>query len=158
MLVRRYEMPWRPAYEGYAALTWGLALIYAIAAASTSLLPRPLAWPLAVFCTALAARRLSQGLRILVLRAGLAGRAIEKITPAELARCCPDPQTVFLGFGFEWRPVHAQRLYELAKIDYRDVALSPRLLAWLGYHAPPQPDAEIGLPYIHGVEPKEGAL
>jgi conjugal transfer pilus assembly protein TraD len=65
---------------------------------------------------------------------------------------------VFLGFGFEWQPVHSQRLYELAKVNFRQYALSPRLLRCLGYAVDPQPDHEIGLPYIHGVEPREHAL
>ncbi len=69
-----------------------------------------------------------------------------------------DPDQIFLGFGFEWQPVHSQRLYELAKINYRDVMVSPRLLHLLGYEVNPQPDAEIGMPYIHGVEPREHAL
>ena len=28
MLVRRYEMPWRRAYEVYAGAAWGLALVF----------------------------------------------------------------------------------------------------------------------------------
>ena len=74
------------------------------------------------------------------------------------AQWCRNPGEVFLGFDFEWRPVHSQRLYELAKIDYREFTVSPRLLGVLGYDSVPQPDAEIGLAYIHGVEPREVAL
>lgn len=65
---------------------------------------------------------------------------------------------MFLGFGFEWRPVHAQRLYELSKVDYREFTVPRWLQHALGQGATSQPDAEIGLPYIHGVEPKEQAL
>lgn len=158
MLVRRYEMPWRRAYEVYAGIAWWLALLYFVGVGGTGALPRQLALPLALVCLAMGVLRVAQALHMLVLRASLGGRGIEVIGTDDLARWCKDPASVFLGFGFEWRPVHSQRLYELAKIDYREFAVSPRLLRLLGYNAKPQPDAEIGLPYIHGVEPKEGPL
>lgn len=65
---------------------------------------------------------------------------------------------MFLGFGFEWQPVHAQRLYELSKIEYRKFAVPRWLQRLLGQGQAPQPDGEIGLPYIHGVEPREAPL
>lgn len=158
MLVRRYEMPWRRAYEGYAGIAWWLTLLYFVAVGVAGIVPRQLALPLALVCFGMGVLRVAQALRILVLRASLGGRRIEVISSTDLAKWCKDPAAVFLGFGFEWQPVHAQRLYELAKINYRDYAVSPRLLQFLGYDNKPQPDAEIGLPYIHGVEPKEGPL
>ena len=158
MLVRRYEMPWRRAYEVYASLAWWLALVYFLGVSVVGRLPRQLALPLALICFAMGVLRLAQALRMLVLRASLGGRAIEVVSTSELARWCKNPNDVFLGFGFEWRPVHSQRLYELAKIDYREYAVSPRLLRLLGYDSKPQPDTEIGLPYIHGIEPKEGPM
>jgi len=158
MLVRRYEMPWRRAYEAHAAAFWGAGLIYFLGAGIAGALPRPLALPLAIFCFALAVLRLAQAKHLLVLRASLWGRSIEIIDPVSLAGHCEDPTQVFLGFGFEWRPLHSQRLYELAKIDFREFALSPRLLHYLGYESNPQSDGEIGLPYIHGVEPQEHSL
>lgn len=54
--------------------------------------------------------------------------------------------------------MHSQRLYELAKVNFRDFAVSPMLLRCLGHQVTPQPGREIGLPYIHGVEPTERAL
>ncbi|TXT31894.1 MAG: hypothetical protein FD131_817 [Rhodocyclaceae bacterium] len=158
MLVRRYEMPWRRAYELYAGIAWWLALLYFVGVGVVGALPRQLALPLALVCFAMGVRRITQALHILILRASLGGRSIEVIGTNALAKWCKDPASVFIGFGFEWQPVHAQRLYELAKIDYREYAVSPRLLELLGYGSKPQPDAEIGLPYIHGVEPKEGPL
>jgi conjugal transfer pilus assembly protein TraD len=155
MLVRRYEMPWRRAYEAYACISWGLALVYFVGVGITGTLPGQLALPLALACFAMSVWWVTQALRILILRAALCGRAIEVIGTNDLARCCPNPASVFLGFGFEWQPVHSQRLYELAKIDYREFAVSPHWLQLLGYDPKPQPDAEIGLPYIHGVEPQE---
>ncbi|MDE2095296.1 MAG: conjugative transfer system coupling protein TraD, partial [Burkholderiales bacterium] len=158
MLVRRYEMPWRRAYELYAGAAWGLTLIFFVIVGATGQLPRSLALPLSVLCFAMGVLRVTQALDTLVLRASLTGRSIQVIGTNDLARWCSDPAQVFLGFGFEWRPVHSQRLYELAKIDYSEFTVSPRLLGWFGHAVSPQPDAEIGLPYIHGVEPREVAL
>ena len=158
MLIRRYEMPWRRAYEVYSGLVWWLALVYFVWVGVLGTLPRQLALPLALICFSMGLLRIAQALRMLILRASLGGRGIEIIGTDELSTWCKDPASVFLGFGFEWRPVHSQRLYELAKINYQDYAVSPRLLHLLGYDSKPQPDAEIGLPYIHGVEPKEGPL
>ena len=158
MLARRYEMPWRRAYEVYAGIGWGMAMVFFLVVGVAGWLPRPLALPLSLVCFAMGLLRLAQALHVLVLRASLAGRAIQVIGTDVQAQWCRNPGEVFLGFGFEWRPVHSQRLYELAKIDYRAFTVSPRLLGVLGYDSVPQPDAEIGLAYIHGVEPREVAL
>ena len=158
MLLRRYEMPWRRAYEIHAGCAWLGALAWFVILGVSGLLPRTLALPLSLLCFLLALARVAQALHTLVLRASLSGRSIQRMTTQALAPFCTQPDQVFLGFGFEWRPVHSQRLYELAKIDYREFALSPRLLGWLGYEVSPQSDAEIGLPYIHGVEPREVPL
>ena len=158
MLVRPYEMPWRRAYEAYAGVCWILASGCFVVLAFSRLLPHALALPLALTSLLMALLRARQALDTLVLRASLGGRAMQVISTAELARWCQDATQVFLGFGFEWQPVHSQRLYELAKTDYRQFAVSPRLLQWLGHEVAPQPDAEIGLPYIHGVEPHEVPL
>ncbi len=158
MLMRRYEMPWRRAYEAHAGIVWLFAVAWFVAMGIAGQIPRALALPLSIACFLMTSVRIAQALRTLVLRASLSGRSIQVLTTQALAPLCKKPDEVFLGFGFEWRPVHSQRLYELAKIDYRDFSVSPRLLTWLGYDVSTQSDAEIGLPYIHGVEPREAPL
>jgi conjugal transfer pilus assembly protein TraD len=103
----------------------------------------------------MAMRRWIQALRILTVRASLGGRAMQTIGSKELGRLCRDTRHVFLGFGFDWLPVHSQRLYELTKIDFRSVAVPSWLLWLLGYPTKPQPDEEVGLSFIHGIEPTE---
>ena len=49
MLMRRYEMPWRRAYEVYAAAVWASALLFFAVTGGLGLLPRQLALPLAAF-------------------------------------------------------------------------------------------------------------
>ncbi|EER62114.1 conserved hypothetical protein [Acidovorax delafieldii 2AN] len=158
MLVRRYEMPWRRAFEAHAGLVWLAAALYFAVIALTGPVPVLPALALAAVCLLMACRRTAQAVRILRLRGSLGGRRIQVLSSQELGRLCTDPAQVFLGFGFEWRPVHAQRLYELAKVDYREFNVPPWLQHAMGQGSAAQPDAEIGLPYIHGVEPTEHPL
>lgn len=158
MLTRAYEMPWRPAYEVWAAVAWFVGLCYFVYVTGSGTLSKPFALGLAVFTLAMFLWRGRQALKVLTVRASLCGKAMQVITTKRLGRLTPDPGQVFLGFGFEWEAIHSQRLYELAKINYKDLSVPPRLLLLLGYAVSPQPDSEIGLPFIHGVEPKEQAL
>ena len=158
MGVRKYEMPWRTAYEMYAALAWSIGVVLFALLAYRAGQALSVLGSLAGVSLAMAVYRWKQALRILVVRASLGGRAMEAINVREFRRYCKQPDQVFLGFGFEWHPVHSQRLYELSKIHFRDLIISPMLLRLLGYPVEPQPDAEVGLPYIHGVEPRERAL
>ena len=158
MSVRKYEMPWRTAHEAYAAIAWtiGVALFSVLAYRTDHALAVPAS--LAVASLAMAAHRWRQALRILVVRASLSGRAMETLSTTKFRTHCKNAGEVFLGFGFEWRPVHSQRLYELSKSHFRDFIVSHWLLRVLGYDTHPQPEAEVGLPYIHGVEPREQPL
>ena len=158
MLARPYEMPWRRAYEAYAGLVWYLAFAIVLRQAQLQEMPWDMAVPMALTCLAAAVRRTGQALRVLVLRASLWGRAMQTISAAKIEQLTHDPERIYLGQGFEWQPVHSQRLYELAKVDYRDHLVPPAVLSLLGYLTDPQPDNEIGLPYIHGVEPQERAM
>ena len=158
MLVRRYEMPWRRAFEAHAGLVWLATSLYFSLIALTGSLPVLPSLGLAAACLLMACRRAAQAVRILRLRGSLGGRRIQVLSTQELGRLCTDPTQVFLGFGFEWRPVHAQRLYELSKVDYREFTVPPWLQHAMGQGGAAQPDAEIGLPYIHGVEPTENPL
>ncbi len=158
MLIRPYEMPWRRAYEAYAGAGWCAALITMAILAVHEHLPWKFIGPLGLGCLWMTAFRVHQALKILVVRASLSGRAMQVITTKELSNLCVKPEDVFLGFGFEWLPVHSQRLYELSKVNFREFAVSPSLLRWMGYEVNSQPDSEIGLPYIHGVEPVEHPL
>jgi conjugal transfer pilus assembly protein TraD len=158
MLPRRYEMPWRRAFEAHAGLAWLAATAYFALIAVLGSIPSTPALALATACLLMGVRRLAQAARVLKLRSALGGHRIQILSTSELARLCVDPLQIFLGFGFEWQPVHAQRLYELSKVDYRDFAVPGWLKRALGQGLAAQPDSEIGLPYIHGVEPTERPL
>lgn len=158
MLLRKFEMPWRRAYEAYGAAAWGIAGMSSMAIAARLAIPIEVTWCLGGACLAMMVLRMSQALHILVVRAALSGQAMQVIPLTRHAQFTQNPDQVFLGLGFDWLPVHSQRLYELAKVNFRDYSVSPQLLKLLGYAVAPQPDHEIGLPYIHGVEPQEKPL
>ena len=158
MSVRKYEMPWRTSYEMYAAFAWSIGVVFFAVLAFRAGQALPVLAALGAVSVAMAVYRGKQALRILVVRASLGGRAMETLSAHKFRAHCKDSSQVFLGFGFEWHPVHSQRLYELSKIHFRDFVVSHWLLRALGYPVDPQPEAEVGLPYIHGVEPRERAL
>ena len=158
MLVRKYEMPWRPAYEVWAGAAWLVGLLAFVYLGKRGILTLPMSLGLGLLSLMMAGHRIRQGLHVLTVRASLSGKAMQIITTRKLETLTRTPDEVFLGFGFEWLPVHSQRLYELSKINYQDYALAPSLLRLLGVIENPQPDTEIGLPYIHGVESREDAL
>ena len=60
MLVRRYEMPWRRAYEVYAGIAWWLTLLYFLGVGVVGKLPWQLALPLALVCFAMGVLRVTQ--------------------------------------------------------------------------------------------------
>lgn len=158
MLVRRFEMPWRPTFEAYAAIAWlvaglGFALYPVASATGKSFLLVVGSVAIAFGCL-----RAYQALWILRLKASLCGRAMEVVTLDRYLSQLGPYNEVFLGRGFEWTPVHSQRLYDLAKVDFRRQMISPLWRGALGFNGPPQPDTEIGLPFIHGVEPNEVPL
>ena len=85
-MLRRYEQPWRPAYEAVASVAWLIGAAYFFWEALQSLQPLNLLLALSIICVAMAALRARQGLKVLVLRASLAGRAMEIMTHSQLRR------------------------------------------------------------------------
>ena len=108
MLVRPYEMPWRPAYEMWAGAAWVVGLCFFVYLGGKGILTSTIALGLAFFAFLMAAHRLRQGLGVLTVRASLSGKAMQIITTRRHETLTRDPGQVFLGFGFEWLPVHSQ--------------------------------------------------
>ncbi len=110
MSVRKYEMPWRHTYEMYAAFAWSIGVVLFAVLAYRANQALSVLGSLAAVSLVMAVYRWIQALRILVVRASLGGRAMETINAREFRAYCKQPAQVFLGFGFEWHPVHSQRL------------------------------------------------
>lgn len=58
MLLRRYEMPWRRAFEAYAGLAWLIAALYFAALPLAGSAPPVAAVSLAAACSVMALQRL----------------------------------------------------------------------------------------------------
>lgn len=152
-------VPWRPAYEAYAAGGWFVAACWlGLSAALQDGYSAAVLLIAALSALVCAGLRFGQAVQILRLRAALRGRAMHTIGASELRRLCADPANVFLGFGFAWGPEHAHRLYEISKTDYRRFLVPAWLARALKVGSTPQPEHEIGLPYVHGMEWRESAL
>ena len=141
----KYETPWRRNYESLAMIFW--------------LVSAPLTWLLGQwyfqmpelpfrlmaltqlvmgFCWAIPAIRLWR------LQQGLRGQPLSFVSLNALqALWRKQPDLVWLGYGFVFENSHAQRVYDLLKLDL-SLILPPR-----------RKGNEIGYPWIHGVEPKE---
>jgi conjugal transfer pilus assembly protein TraD len=81
VLLRKYEMPWRRAYEIYAGVGWLLAAGYLMHAVVNSGAPVNITVAMTLTCLLMALYRLRQALQVLTIRASLSGRAMEAITP-----------------------------------------------------------------------------
>lgn len=69
MLVRDYEMPWRPAYEIWAGAAWLVGLFSFVYLGGRGLITSAVALGLALMALMMAAHRTRQGLRVLTIRA-----------------------------------------------------------------------------------------
>ena len=107
-------------------------LFFAVVGAQQHL-PRSLSLPLAMLCSAWVccgwARRCARWCCARHCPAAASRSSPPRNWPAGAA----SPIRCSWASGLSWWPVHSQRLYELAKIDYREFTVSPRLLTLLGY-------------------------
>ena len=137
---------WRPAYELYAVAGWGGAvLVCGWAMIGAGAPPGPL-WYAIAFAGLRISQRLWSAGAVLRRRTKLAGKPVEVISTADLERKTR-PGQVWMGWGFEWRREHRQRLYELEKRDANGLQVLP----WLRHGAKPKK----GNPLLHGVGIKE---
>lgn len=95
MLVRRYEMPWRRAFEAHAGLVWLAASFYFASIALAGPLPVLPALGLTAACSLMASRRMAQAVRMSRLR-GIARRiaAVQVLSTQDLGHLCTDPAQV----------------------------------------------------------------
>jgi conjugal transfer pilus assembly protein TraD len=160
MFIRRFEMPWRTMYEGYAAVGWLVAIAMLVYFWAWADLP---GWPFLYLVVLSAGFLTFNGIRtwqLISLRFSLAGKGLFHISMDKLKRIVDqDPNSIWLGRGFDWSNVHTQRVYEIKRGDPRDfypprwaLKLKERLT---GEKVGAASDNPVGAPWIHGVEPKE---
>ena len=155
---------WRPAVELWPAAAWSLTAAAALSMTLTAVTPPVPALPMGLAAGVLATLRLRSALNVLKDRAALAGSALELISSRSFARRLlrarrdmarkGDTETfapVWFGRGFDWGPEHAQKLYELSKIDVNRL-LPARALCKLLTGTEPKDPRTVGLSAIDGLE------
>lgn len=122
---KTYEFPWRPPYERVSSLGWGVSTLINTALWGTVTLPT------APFAVATAA-----SLSMFGLRGWQAVRQTRRLTrlrqtkPLRITRNQltrireKSPNTVWLGYGFNWRDSHAQLAHEVRQAGIEDALKS----------------------------------
>ncbi len=155
---------WRPAVELWPAAAWSLTAAAALSMTLTAMTPPVPALPMGLAAGVLGTLRLRSALGVLKDRAALAGSALELISSRSFARRLlrarrdmagkGNKETfapVWFGRGFDWGPEHAQKLYELSKIDVNRL-LPARALCKLLTGTEPKDPRTVGLSAIDGLE------
>ena len=155
---------WRPAVELWPAAAWSLTAAAALSMTLTAVTPPVPALPMGLAAGVLGTLRLRSALGVLKDRAALAGSALELISSRSFARRLLRARRdmaskgnnetfapVWFGRGFDWGPEHAQKLYELSKIDVNRL-LPARALCKLLTGTEPKDPRTVGLSAIDGLE------
>ena len=158
---------WRPATELKPALAWSVTASVAGVFAAAGFAPAFAATLVGLVSAFMAGIRLKSGLAVLKDRAALAGSALELISCRVFARRLlrarrdmarkGDTETfapVWFGRGFDWGPEHAQKLYELSKIDVEQLIPHRNICRTLTGTAPKDPRT-VGLAAIDGLESRK---
>lgn len=150
---------WQSLDAWPAALAWCLLCALASWCLVTRRTSVAVALPVLGIAALMGLRRTVELWVILRDRAALAGHALLFWTPerflAHVGRRAHG--RVWFGFGFDWRPEHSQKLYELSKVDPAALTPAPRLLRLLG-RGSAKPADTIGWAALHGIDPHETDL
>lgn len=153
----RYEC-WRPAFESFAVLAWGIAFSWTTWLYFANRLPLSWCAILWTLTFAMLIKRAFETLKVLHARARLSGSQLTFMTFNDIAKIMKGhPHDLWLGLGFRWWPEHSQKLYELMKLDWTKLTLHPILTKILLSHSA-LPGEAAGLPIIHGVGDDEKSL
>jgi conjugal transfer pilus assembly protein TraD len=159
-MLRKYEMVWRPNYEFYSATGWLISIAMMFVLWSWASLPTLPFLYLTGVATLFLVRNGLKALRLWEITFNLCGKGISFISDTKLFSLIRKrPGCLWMGKGFDWTPVHTQRLYEIKRINPQ-VMYPPALFMWLRQLVTREQvgaltNDYIGAPWIHGVEPKE---
>jgi len=150
---RSYENLFRPAYEAKAAIVWSAAALVMVALALTSKVPSSAIWYMGGMSLAFAIWRWRQTIDLWSFKISLAGKPFLFMKASVLSLLMrKEPTKAWLGFGFEWTPLHTQRVLEIRKRAVKTI-MPPK---WYLDFSKIKPMSEVkGAPWIHGVEPNE---
>lgn len=149
-----YENLLRPAYEFYAAIAWTVVAVLMGAIALFTSLPKSPFWYMGIIAVIGASMRWRQTIKLWDFKINLAGKPFAFMQMEMLKRLmAAEPKEVWVGAGFNWGPRHTQRALEIRKRDIDTVLPPDWFLKLRG--AKESVRKVVGLPWIHGLEPKE---
>jgi conjugal transfer pilus assembly protein TraD len=135
-----YDNPFRPIYEGYAALVWAATAVAALIVGELVDLPAGPFLYVAAACLAMGFARAWPAAGLWAKRRHLAGRR-QRFMRARALRGRMRRDKVWLGWGFEWTPAHTQLAHDVLRQDTSAYLRSD----------PAQPGAQ----WLHGLERRD---
>lgn len=137
---------WRPKVEGLAAVICLLAAAAVLLRPAVFLLSATAAAAIGGGLASLGLWRLWQYLDLSQRQRALHHQPLLRFKPRQIPAA---RQALYLGLGFRWQRIHAQRLYD-ARLAAEKLLKPSRLLRWYQRFFPP---GDIGGdPWLHGVE------
>lgn len=139
-----FEITFRPNYEAVSFVGWALAFLVSLASVAWSELPHlPFYW-MAGVAAAMASYRSRAAWKRIRRVWGLRGHGIEFIDEKQLGtKMRRQPDSIWLGWGFEWDQPHTQLVHELLRSNRAQL---------------PTTNDGSGCPWIHGVSLKEADI
>ena len=118
MLLRKYEMPWRKVYEAYAAVAWLLCLMGLFYVWWETAVPEKPIIYLAWMATGFFLFNIVRAWKIWRMKWALGGKGISFITDTQLKSKVEKTEgALWVGKGFDWSPLHTQRVYEIKRAN-----------------------------------------
>lgn len=159
-MKKSFDMPWRAAYEFYAAIGWAAALVFLFIGAIAANLPTGPFWYMASVAVLFLAWNMNKAWGIWTVKFALSGIGVDFLKIAEIKRrAAENPSKIWLGYGFDWRSQHTQRIYDLKRANPSDFYPPTAFLKvkeiLTGKKVASIDENAIGAPWIHGVEPDE---
>jgi conjugal transfer pilus assembly protein TraD len=152
-VARDADTRWRSAYEVYPALAWLAVVVLGIRAAVAHSLPADVPTATWLIGGTLGVWRVAQALQVWRHRMALEPRALDWISTEEVyQKMLAKPGQVWLGWGFQWSRIHAQRLYDLEQADLARLRV-PGVRLWR--YLTGRGNVGKGSAHLHGVEPVE---
>lgn len=147
-----YEYLWRPAFEFNQSLAWFSGAFASYLIGINVGFPMRVADFAVIGLVAVGSFRLYEAFNVWKQQDALQHTPIRWKCSSSLARYAAKhgATNMWMGTGFEWKPIHAQRAYQLTKMNVRDIKIS-FLFRVYGILTPTIMN-KSGSPWIHGLE------
>lgn len=148
-----YEVFWRKNYEASAVKMWLASIGAAGTVGALSAMPAaPFMW-MAGISAGMALTKLRKAILLHRMQQNLLGFNLEFTTLDELKKKMEkEPDSLWMGRGFEWENRHTQRVFEIQKRDASEILAAVKKHNKKKLKNAPMP---IGHPWIHGIEINE---